>query len=59
MSHHTRPILNLGDSGDLAIRGSVSIRQFQRVHDAVAQLDQQRDETNGQLRVDPQAHLRR
>jgi hypothetical protein len=29
------------------------------VHDVVAQLDQQRDETNGQLRIDQQAHLRR
>ena len=53
------PILDLGDSGDLAIRGSVAIRQFRRVHDVVAQLDQQRDERNGQLRVDQQAHLRR
>ena len=53
------PILDLGDSGDLAIRGSIAIRQVRRVHDVVAQLDQQQDERNGQLRVDQQAHLRR
>lgn len=52
------PVLDLGDSGDLAIRGS-AIRQVRRAHDVVAQLNQQWDETNGQLRVDQQAHLRR
>jgi hypothetical protein len=53
------PILNLGDSSDLAIRCSVAIRQFRSVHDVVSQLDQHREETNWQLRVDQQTHLRR
>ena len=53
------PILNLGDSSDPGIGGSVGLRQLRSVHDVVSQLDQQCDETSRQLRVGQQAHLRR